>query len=239
MDSFFLAETLKYLYLLFDSDHWIRNGRYVFNTEGHPFPLRPGRPNMTAERVADWDVALNTWLGPPAVVTGADKRDEPLFPESSSGTGQENLPSADRFVRLAGQCLVPGFFSRVASRGLNRTLLTSEDLIRGCKYTCRAPSTTCFSGMFLRDWLGLQTYQRQSRRRPATQRRARLLPIRKRALWRGYRIRSLRWLGSGCNRSLARIRPQRGLRAGQGQSSGRQGWRMKLTHRGRWRGCRR
>jgi len=133
MDSFFLAETCKYLFLLFDSDHWIRNGRYVFNTEGHPFPLRPGRPNMTAERVADWDVAIDTWLGPPAA-TGTDKRDEPLFSDSSSsgGTGQEQmLPSADRFVRLAGQCLVPGFFSRVASRGLNRTLLTSEDLIRG------------------------------------------------------------------------------------------------------------
>ena len=63
MDSFFLAETCKYLYLLFDSDHWIRRGRYVFNTEGHPFALRPGRPNMTAARVEDWVATMDTWLG--------------------------------------------------------------------------------------------------------------------------------------------------------------------------------
>jgi len=40
MDSYFLAETLKYLYLLFDEDHWIRKEEYVFNTEGHPLPVQ-------------------------------------------------------------------------------------------------------------------------------------------------------------------------------------------------------
>ena len=40
MDSYFLAETLKYLYLLFDEDHWMRHEPYVFNTEGHPLPVR-------------------------------------------------------------------------------------------------------------------------------------------------------------------------------------------------------
>ncbi|ELT91019.1 hypothetical protein CAPTEDRAFT_223759 [Capitella teleta] len=56
MESFFLAETTKYLYLIFDPDNWIHNtgstgtliqttngdciidtGGYVFNTEAHPF----------------------------------------------------------------------------------------------------------------------------------------------------------------------------------------------------------
>ena len=56
MESFFLAETIKYLYLLFDPDSFIHNtgdhgtkiqtpngdciidtGSYIFNTEGHPF----------------------------------------------------------------------------------------------------------------------------------------------------------------------------------------------------------
>lgn len=55
MESFFLAETIKYLYLLFDADNFIHNtgghgtkiqtpngeciidtGSYIFNTEGHP-----------------------------------------------------------------------------------------------------------------------------------------------------------------------------------------------------------
>eukprot|EP01087_Luapelamoeba_hula_P007799 TRINITY_DN1914_c1_g1_i1.p1 TRINITY_DN1914_c1_g1~~TRINITY_DN1914_c1_g1_i1.p1 ORF type:complete len:607 (+),score=80.30 TRINITY_DN1914_c1_g1_i1:134-1954(+) len=39
MDSFFLAETLKYLYLLFDEDNFVNTGNYIFNTEGHMFPV--------------------------------------------------------------------------------------------------------------------------------------------------------------------------------------------------------
>jgi len=66
MHSFFLAETLKYLYLLFDEDNFVHAPRtdlgadgqddasarsaagthqipnYVFTTEGHPFPVLPG-----------------------------------------------------------------------------------------------------------------------------------------------------------------------------------------------------
>jgi hypothetical protein len=34
--SFFLAETLKYLYLLQSPDHDISLNHYVFNTEAHP-----------------------------------------------------------------------------------------------------------------------------------------------------------------------------------------------------------
>ncbi|CAN1753477.1 Alpha-mannosidase I MNS5 [Linum perenne] len=37
--SFFLAETCKYLYLLFD-DSFIADRNYVFTTEGHPLPVR-------------------------------------------------------------------------------------------------------------------------------------------------------------------------------------------------------
>jgi mannosyl-oligosaccharide alpha-1,2-mannosidase len=36
MESFFLAETLKYLYLSQDPDHSIDLSKYVFNTEAHP-----------------------------------------------------------------------------------------------------------------------------------------------------------------------------------------------------------
>ncbi|XP_071816543.1 ER degradation-enhancing alpha-mannosidase-like protein 1 [Apostichopus japonicus] len=42
MESFFLSETCKYLYLLFDKDNHVNTAfhRYIFNTEGHLFPLR-------------------------------------------------------------------------------------------------------------------------------------------------------------------------------------------------------
>jgi len=39
MDSFFLAETVKYLYLLFDENNWVNKGNYLFNTEAHIFPF--------------------------------------------------------------------------------------------------------------------------------------------------------------------------------------------------------
>ena len=40
MESFFLAETLKYLFLLFaDDDHLLPLDRWVFNTEAHPLPV--------------------------------------------------------------------------------------------------------------------------------------------------------------------------------------------------------
>ena len=38
-ESFFLAETLKYLYLLYTDDSVISLDKYVFNTEAHPLPV--------------------------------------------------------------------------------------------------------------------------------------------------------------------------------------------------------
>ena len=40
--SFFLAETLKYLYLLFSDDTLINLDQWVFNTEAHPLPIKGG-----------------------------------------------------------------------------------------------------------------------------------------------------------------------------------------------------
>ncbi|KAL5771975.1 hypothetical protein ACOSQ2_011899 [Xanthoceras sorbifolium] len=40
METFFLGETLKYLYLLFGESSVIPLDKYVFNTEAHPFPIK-------------------------------------------------------------------------------------------------------------------------------------------------------------------------------------------------------
>ncbi|CAK5085580.1 unnamed protein product [Meloidogyne enterolobii] len=37
--SFFLAETLKYLFLTFSDSNKISLDKWVFNTEAHPFPI--------------------------------------------------------------------------------------------------------------------------------------------------------------------------------------------------------
>jgi hypothetical protein len=39
MESFFLAETLKYLYLLFSPPDFISFDEFVFNTEAHPLRI--------------------------------------------------------------------------------------------------------------------------------------------------------------------------------------------------------
>ena len=39
MESFFLAETLKYLFLLFSDDNVVSLDEWVFNTEAHPLPI--------------------------------------------------------------------------------------------------------------------------------------------------------------------------------------------------------
>jgi hypothetical protein len=41
MESFFLAETLKYAYLLFAPENALNLQRYVFNTEAHPLRIKP------------------------------------------------------------------------------------------------------------------------------------------------------------------------------------------------------
>ena len=39
METFFLGETLKYLYLLFGDSSHIPLDKFVFNTEAHPIPI--------------------------------------------------------------------------------------------------------------------------------------------------------------------------------------------------------
>lgn len=44
MESFFIAETLKYLYLLFSDDSVLPLDRWVLTTEAHPLPIVKSRP---------------------------------------------------------------------------------------------------------------------------------------------------------------------------------------------------
>lgn len=46
MQSFFLAETLKYLYLLFSPSSVISLDEWVFNTEAHPIKIVPRHDHM-------------------------------------------------------------------------------------------------------------------------------------------------------------------------------------------------
>ena len=43
MESFWLAETLKYFYLLFEDPEVVSLDDYVLNTEAHPLKLEAGQ----------------------------------------------------------------------------------------------------------------------------------------------------------------------------------------------------
>jgi mannosyl-oligosaccharide alpha-1,2-mannosidase len=43
METFFLGETLKYLYLLFGDTSVLPLTQFVFNTEAHPLPIVRGK----------------------------------------------------------------------------------------------------------------------------------------------------------------------------------------------------
>lgn len=45
--SFFFAETLKYLYLIFSDDDILPLDKYVFNTEAHPFLIKKKSSALT------------------------------------------------------------------------------------------------------------------------------------------------------------------------------------------------
>jgi hypothetical protein len=53
MESFWIAETLKYIYLLFEDDPFVLPlDQWVFNTEAHPLPIWGTPPDARALRVA-------------------------------------------------------------------------------------------------------------------------------------------------------------------------------------------
>lgn len=53
METFFLGETLKYLYLLFGETTLVPLDKFVFNSEGHPFPIKGSIKNIRENRSSE------------------------------------------------------------------------------------------------------------------------------------------------------------------------------------------
>ncbi|KAJ1488277.1 hypothetical protein T484DRAFT_1783856 [Baffinella frigidus] len=90
MDSYFLAETLKYLYLLFSPNHWMRKQPHVFNTEGHPLPVLALMQNGSGANV-------HTFLYP----------------------NQKPAPGGEEAEANRGACARPDFRRRIAAYGFD------------------------------------------------------------------------------------------------------------------------
>ncbi|KAH7347055.1 glycosyl hydrolase family 47-domain-containing protein [Pyrenochaeta sp. MPI-SDFR-AT-0127] len=74
MESFFLGETAKYLFLLFDPAHPLNtwDAPFVFTTEGHPLVIpkrmRPAQHTRQKQHLPDWQPAPDICPLPPAFV---------------------------------------------------------------------------------------------------------------------------------------------------------------------------
>lgn len=100
MESFWLAETLKYLYLLFDDDNKLPLTDYVFNTEAHPFPKFDLKPLFkTGWRRSTTDERLSTKFAPSVGLKIAEKANEPAI-------DKKNPPKAAPAAKNADEQLV-------------------------------------------------------------------------------------------------------------------------------------
>lgn len=101
MESFFLGETAKYMYLLFDSDHPLNklDAAYVFTTEGHPLiiPRKSDRSPASSSRPVGSN--LQRYYDPH--FTNSCPAPPPLPPLSGSATAaRRDLYNAATLIRL-------------------------------------------------------------------------------------------------------------------------------------------
>ncbi|KAG8227687.1 hypothetical protein J437_LFUL007000 [Ladona fulva] len=68
MESFFLSETCKYLYLLFDKDNYVNKhfSKFLFTTEGHIFPIK------SKFRLKAWDSQISPVVNTNPVLSFVD-----------------------------------------------------------------------------------------------------------------------------------------------------------------------
>ncbi|KAK7757045.1 hypothetical protein SLS62_001061 [Diatrype stigma] len=101
MESFFLGETAKYLYLLFDSDHPLNrlDAAYVFTTEGHPLIIPRKLDKSPAKKRKPLGSSLQPYYDPH--FTNSCPRPPLLPPLSGSATAaRPDLFNAATLIRL-------------------------------------------------------------------------------------------------------------------------------------------
>nr|XP_053642208.1 ER degradation-enhancing alpha-mannosidase-like protein 2 isoform X2 [Cherax quadricarinatus] len=125
MESFFLAETTKYLFLLFDSENWMHNmgatgqvhkvgtrdcvieaGGYIYNSEAHP--VDPGALACCYMKDDDWSLSIsdqvNLILDPTAPwrenKKNKIKKEKSVQPGEDCGEGESQLPLQDKQSKI-------------------------------------------------------------------------------------------------------------------------------------------
>ncbi|OAA81245.1 Glycoside hydrolase, family 47 [Akanthomyces lecanii RCEF 1005] len=134
MESFFLGETTKYLYLLFDPEHPLNNldAAYVFTTEGHPLVIpRKARGSSALRRRAPRSAHRDK--GDVAVYSYYDSRftnscpapRKPSEPLAGSNTAaKRNLFDVSRFTNLYNTPNIHGPLESFKVKDVDKGLIT-------------------------------------------------------------------------------------------------------------------
>ncbi|XP_038877093.1 alpha-mannosidase I MNS4 [Benincasa hispida] len=105
MESFFLAETVKYLWLLFDlaagPDNLVENGpyKYVFSTEGHLLPATP-QISLVREHCSYLGAFCKSKMEPESGMINNATDVEEAKHSFSEGTTSTEIPSSSAFSEL-------------------------------------------------------------------------------------------------------------------------------------------
>ncbi|KAM5355368.1 hypothetical protein ACJ41O_002014 [Fusarium nematophilum] len=127
MESFFLGETTKYMYLLFDPDHALNklDAAYVFSTEGHPLIIpKRSRSRPSARRpIAKRDVAVYSYYDE----SYTNSCPVPATPDALAGSATAARPdlfNVARFVDLHNTPNIHGPVEAVEAVDRARGLVT-------------------------------------------------------------------------------------------------------------------
>ncbi|CAN0903266.1 Alpha-mannosidase I MNS5 [Linum grandiflorum] len=130
--SFFLAETCKYLYLLFD-DSFLAKRNYVFTTEGHPLPVRSDWHDRLPEAYipSNW-----TYVKSPVSTQRASAMSQQVCPAISLNLGEGHQP-------IESVCHI------VDSRSNHRCLMDEECGVDATSCRRRSCSMSGYCGLWL------------------------------------------------------------------------------------------
>ncbi|CAM9739383.1 unnamed protein product [Scytosiphon promiscuus] len=140
MPSFFLSETLKYLYLLFDEDNFLHEGNYVFSTEAHPFSIEAVRRGGISAAAAANGTAPTTRApadhgaaAPPTRITGAGERASRKTDEQQEEEGPGPTRNVDAAISVRSEnarIFRRALVSRFSQQRLQQQEGEGEDPIR-------------------------------------------------------------------------------------------------------------
>jgi hypothetical protein len=127
METFFLSETLKYLWLLFDEENEFNGVDWIFTTEAHPLPVTDRRKWLGVKRWKRWKRDslkalrhIHSNIKPQAVVNGTYADDtHGIVNDLSSSQQNKTTFQAMRTEGSAWQ-------SAIAPESINKLKLRSE-----------------------------------------------------------------------------------------------------------------